>query len=147
MEYDDVCDNDVASIEESQDYNQSGSGNEEYLIEYKNEETLNQWWEYARNAQFVPLAPGEFINTLVRERISESISNDERHDRAHVNKLMVALWDKEDLANRTVKKLMRQQPHDGIDEGPRPLTPEKFEFMRGKRNGMAGFLTYLRDVR
>lgn len=134
VEYDDFWSNAVVSKEESPDYNQSGAGDEEYLIEHKNEGTLNQWWDYSRNAQLASFAPGEFINTLVRERISESISNDERHDRTHVNKLMVALWDKEDLANRTVKRVIRQpqQQYDGIDEGPRPLTPEKFAFMRGE---------------
>lgn len=136
VEYDDdVCSNDVLPKDESCVNNQSAGGGEEYLNEYKNEKILNQWCESTRNFEPVSLVAVPLINSSVRariDRITECISNHKRSDRTHVNKMMVALWVKEDLANRTVTKFSRPQVQEGIDEPPRPLTPEKFDFMRGE---------------
>lgn len=82
-----------------------------------------------------------FVNAAVVENINKTITSEECHDRAHVSQLMCAVWPKDELAQRSMcfekdqQSLTHFRSQSPKDKScvPRPLTPEKLWFVRGKR--------------
>lgn len=103
---------------------------------------FNPRLQYESNLNAVSLAQYPFINSAVIENINQSITSDECYDQVHVNQLMCALWNKDDLAERALYSdnrnngegnSTRRRPNFSANVNvPRPLTPEKFWFVRGK---------------